>query len=396
MLQILLLSVFCARCALAVSYYQDSDWWNSLDTGNDWQTSNFLDAISPFAQTFRQIQQQLDMFGYAQHVGKINRGDYLNPELNLPGDRAFGYRPDFKPQDLKFGPFQHKPQGQKFVAKPIHVNLGLASKAGEIRVMPLGQHVQADGTVLVQTKGKQDPCNPSPCTNVHLSRCVVVNDVTAKCMGPEKYELSLTWVDPADDGSSNCNDLDLVIIAATHEGAPCKNSYIDYDEKDCGVSVSSDDEAAFGSKNRGEEIATLTTLADGTTFQDYTYAVIAEYYDHNLSDGSPVLTVTDDDGGDVIQTLAIPQFDGVTNINYDWRSNFFFGCWSSPKRKIITTGAGFYETDDKVKYKVGNQVVNTGLTIRDAGLCKTLGVNPASSGFNPYPQSGTGDERIEQ
>jgi len=392
MLLFLLVSAFFARGTLAYNYYQDyqdTDWWHSLNTGNDWHVSDFLDAISPFAQTYRQMQQQFDMYGYAQHVGKINRGEFLNPELNLPADRAYGYKPDFNSQDFNSGAFKHEPKGQKFVAKPIHVNLGLASKAGEIRVMPIGQHVQGDGTVLVQTKGKQDPCNPNPCNNVHLSRCVVVNDETAKCMDSEIYELTLFWADPSDDGHPN--NLDLILVPVTHDGTRCANIVVYPDDEDCGVSISSDDSHSFGFSGRAEETATLTTLSDGTKFQDYSYAVLAEYTDYNLSEGSPILVVTDDDG-DVVQTLVIPQYDEVTNINYDFKSLFFFGCWSSPKRKMVTTGAGFYDVGDNVKYKVGGQIIDTGLNVLDSGLCSTLGVDSASSGFNPYEQSGTGDE----
>jgi len=399
MLLILLVAAFCARGALSTgyypdpmpstNYYQDSDWWHSLGTGDDWYVSDYLDAISPFAQTFHQMQQQLDMFGYAQHVGNINRGKFLNPELNLPRDRAYGYDSDFNPQDFKGGAFKHQPQGQKFVAKPIHVNLGLASKAGEIKVLPFGHHVQNDGSVLVQTKGQTDPCNPSPCSNVHLPRCVVVNDVTAKCMESEIYELTLIWSDPADDGLEN--DLDLLLFPATHDGAACpSHQYVFYGEQGCGVSVSDNDVHNFGFADRAEETATLTTIADGTKFQDYTYAVIAFMYEYNLSEGSPILVVTDDEG-DTIQTLAIPQYDEVTNINYDFKDHFFFGCWSSPLKKVVTTGAGFYEHEDHVKYNVGSQVIDTGLTFDNPGLCGLLLAQPVSA-FNPYTQSGEGDE----
>jgi len=395
MLQILLVAAFGAPVALSyyqdasTNYYQDSDWWHSLGTGDDWYVSDYLDAISPFAQTFHQMQQQLDMFGYAQHVGKINRGKFLNPELNLPADRAYGYDSDFNPQDFKGGAFKHQPQGQKFVAKPIHVNLGLASKAGEIKVLPVGHHVQNDGSVLVQTKGKADPCNPSPCSNVHLPRCVVVNDVTAKCMESEIYELTLIWTDPADDGLSN--DLDLELYPATHDGTACPtHEYVEYDEQGCGVSVSDDESHRFGFVNKAEETATLTTIDDGTKFQDYTYAVIAWISEYNLSEGSPIIVVTDDDGH-TVQTLAIPQYDEVTNINYDFKDNFFFGCWSSPLKKVVTTGAGFYNSDDHVKYNVGSQVIDTGLRFDNPGLCGLLLAQPVSA-FNPYTQSGEGDE----
>jgi len=416
MLQIFLIAALCARGALstnyypdvaalsskyypddahATNYYQDADWWNSLDTGKDWYVSDYLDAISPFAQTFHQMQQQLDLFGYAQHVGLINRGKFLNPELNLPADRAFGFNPDFNPQDLTGGAFKNQPRGQKFVAKPVHVNLGLASKAGEIKVLPVGQHVQDDGSVLIQTKGQADPCNPNPCTNVYLPRCVVVNDVTAKCMESEIYELSLIWSDPAHEGDPN--NLDLILVPATHDGKACESdNNLVSGEAGCGARVSDDDKHAFGFVKKAEETATLTTIDDdGTKFEDYTYQVIARYTDYNLSEGSPILVVTDD-AGYTVQTLAIPQYDEATNINVDFKKYFFFGCWSSPMKRMVTTGAGFYWNDaaDTVKYRVGSEVRDSGLMILDPALCKFLLAKPVSA-FNSYEQSKSGDERYD-
>ena len=62
------------------------------------------------------------------------------------------------------------------------MNAGLASHVGEILKMPVGQHVQGDGTVLVQVDGRQaDPCLPNPCTYSNLPRCEVVNAGTVKC-----------------------------------------------------------------------------------------------------------------------------------------------------------------------------------------------------------------------
>jgi len=406
MLQIFLIAALCARGALstnyypdvaalsskyypddahATNYYQDADWWNSLDTGKDWYVSDYLDAISPFAQTFHQMQQQLDLFGYAQHVGLINRGKFLNPELNLPADRAFGFNPDFNPQDLTGGAFKNQPRGQKFVAKPVHVNLGLASKAGEIKVLPVGQHVQDDGSVLIQTKGQADPCNPNPCTNVYLPRCVVVNDVTAKCMESEIYELSLIWSDAAFDMGPN--NLTLLLVPATHDGKECDGfGFISPAvDEGCGVRVSSDAEHPFGFAGKTEETATLTTIDDGTKFQDYTYQVIAQYTDYNLSEGSPVLVVTDD-AGHTVQTLAIPQYDEVTNINGEYKAYFFFGCWSSPMKRMVTTGAGFYTDTDTVKYKVGSVVRDSSLSLFNPALCRYLLSQPVSA-FNPYDQS---------
>ena len=85
--------------------------------------------------------------------------------------------------------------------------------------MPVGQHVQSDGTVLVQADGKQDdPCDPNPCNN-NVPRCEVVNDGTVKCSRTETFTLTLTWEDPDEDVFEN--DLDLGIVASLHDGSSC-------------------------------------------------------------------------------------------------------------------------------------------------------------------------------
>ena len=84
---------------------QHDGWW--YDQGNDWDTSDYLSAINPFYQTYKHASAQMDMYGYAKHVGKINRGKYFNPELNLPANRAHGYQSDFNPADYHSGAFRH-------------------------------------------------------------------------------------------------------------------------------------------------------------------------------------------------------------------------------------------------------------------------------------------------
>ena len=112
MLILLLLSMSCfATCSA-----QD-DWW--YDQGHDWDTSDHFNSYNPFYQTFKQIKGQLDMYGYAKHVGKINRGQFLNPELIQPGHRAFGYKSDFDLKDVYSGAFRYQPKGQKYRAKQV-------------------------------------------------------------------------------------------------------------------------------------------------------------------------------------------------------------------------------------------------------------------------------------
>ena len=101
------------------------------------------------------------------------------------------------------------------------MNVGLASKVGEIGTMPIGQHVQNDGTVLVQTSKKQsNPCSPNPCTNKFF-RCEVVLDGTAKCSRSETFTITFTWEDPeSEDGL--VNDFYLSVVSVLHDGTRCR------------------------------------------------------------------------------------------------------------------------------------------------------------------------------
>merc|ERR1719348_2734617 len=163
--------------------------------------SDYLAAPSPFNKWFKTAQNQFDAYSPAFHVGKINRGTLLNPELNSPADRAFCSNSHFNVGDFNSGAFSITPQAQKFVAKKIHVDAGLATKVGHIASMPAGVFVQDDGSLLVDTSSRQiDPCNPNPCSAYSgTPRCIVVGSSTAKCIGPEKKRLEIRWTDPVDE-----------------------------------------------------------------------------------------------------------------------------------------------------------------------------------------------------
>jgi len=132
------------------------------------------------------------------------------------------------------------------------------------------------------------------------------------------------------------------------------------------------------------EHATLTTLPEGTKYQDYTYAIIAhKKSSYNLSEGGPTLTVEYD--GVVMQTLAVPQYMiGGANVNWDYadgRYYYFFGCFRPQYGFVDTRGAGFYYVDTHV---IGDK------DIYDVGLCKELLDWTDGVGFNPHDQSGSG------
>jgi len=163
---------------------ENDGWWYDTEA-TPWVTRGAQLQNSPFYHTYRQLDKQLDMYGYAQHAGNINRGEYYNPELNLPGDRAFGFKGDFNAKDLDSGAFRHSPRGQQVVAEQVHVDLGMADELGEIITVGAGQFIKPDGTILLHTLPSPNPCNnPNPCANVfpgHKATCVALDTTTAKC-----------------------------------------------------------------------------------------------------------------------------------------------------------------------------------------------------------------------
>jgi len=76
------------------------DWWYNTET-MPWADRGAQLENSPFYNTFRHMDQQLDMYGYAQHTGKIYRGEHSHPENVLPAHRAFGDHSDFNHQDIE-------------------------------------------------------------------------------------------------------------------------------------------------------------------------------------------------------------------------------------------------------------------------------------------------------
>ena len=95
---------------------QDDLWYNM----GDWDTHPSTQA-NPYRQTHQQLQRQMDWFGFAQHVGKINRGQLINLELNRPRDRAYGYQHDFNDEDFQLGAFRNPSKGQRIRATQVLV-----------------------------------------------------------------------------------------------------------------------------------------------------------------------------------------------------------------------------------------------------------------------------------
>ena len=130
----------------------------------------------------------MDMLGFAQHVGKINRGTYINPELKTPGDRTFGHSSDFNPQDFSSGAFSSPPQVQNVLAEKPHVDRGLAENVGDRVPLTHGHQFQelSNGTITVKTNpDHKHPCSPDPCRGIFPAgveaRCQKIGDNQASC-----------------------------------------------------------------------------------------------------------------------------------------------------------------------------------------------------------------------
>jgi len=387
----MILHTIISNAILGVVCGQDGydQWWYNLG-GDDSPAAAYLDATSPFYNWFKTAQQQFDAYAPAFHVGKINRGTYLNPELNLPADRAFGRDSDFNSGDLTSGAFSFAPQAQKFVAKKIHVDAGLAKKVGQIATMPVGVFVQDDGTLLVDTSMRQvNPCNPSPCNPTSgTPRCIAIGSSTAKCIGPERKTLELRWNDPVNEDQVKVTssggtitlvdqpyDVQLMINAMkNYDGPTCPVSAV---ASECGATILLD-HVAEGSVV-GKETATLESTTDGATFKDYTYAIYAEKRtfppnnqnppdqktdaDYNLANARLKLNLYGDING-VSHPEFVYQVPQGSTINPANKRVFFFGCVRPNMKGLDTRGVGFYDYNDQVR--------GSGKTLFDAELCRAL------------------------
>ena len=102
-------------CSSQLPPLTEDEWWYDM---GDWDTPSSLQS-NPFYQTHQYLQNQMDLFGFAQHVGKINRGQLVNPELNRPWDHAYGYQNDFNDEDFKSGAFRNPSKGQRIRATQV-------------------------------------------------------------------------------------------------------------------------------------------------------------------------------------------------------------------------------------------------------------------------------------
>jgi len=355
-------------------YHQGDDWWYDLGGHNSY-ASDYLYATSPYYSWFKNAQMQYDMFAPALHVGKINRGNFLNPELNLPADRAFGdpYHSDFHADEMRSGAFEYRPRGQKIVARKVDVDAGIAKRVGDIVRLPVPVFVKKDGTLLVSAP-QENRANPHDACSIHSNPCSVFpakticshfDDNLAECSGATNLKLRLSWIDPT-EGDHSENDVDLGLIPTlNYDGSQCEDFVLvsGHPEAACGATMGADKKANF--PNKANELAFLGTV-DGTSRQDYSYAVLAiqpnSYY--NLQQGRLQLTVFEEakDGSyNAVQHITVPY---GTTINKQGKTFYFFGCLRPYANRIELDFNGFYD--------VGQDIRNTGYTIGDSELCEKL------------------------
>jgi len=378
---------------------QDLDWW--YDLGDDWETTDKLEETLFSLGTMNYMKKQMDMYGYAQHIGTINRGTFLNPELNSPRDRAFGFDSDFNPRDFRYGAFRQQPHQQnrfyqRAYATQAHVDRGLATSVGQITKVPEGVHVQADGTVWLTVAAnayRESPCTPNPCLRMRMPRCDVINYYTAKCSRHGTFHLSLRY--KPKDALPNPSYFDFCVTGSQISDSS-KTCLVTTDTANflpaagavtgpaCGVTITKAE-----SSDGGVITVTFSEVAsDKSKYQDFTYAVIAKYYcsgtqtpacadaiQNAVADKTSVSMVVSYDGT-VQERYYIPRKTSAAaafNPNPLNKKHYFFGCFRpGPSGHYLNTYyAGFYDPTD---------VVYEGKTIGDQDLCSVL---PSSSASTP-------------
>jgi len=391
----------------------EDDWWYNMD--DDWDT-HYSIQNNPYYQTHQHLQRQMSLYGFAQHVGKINRGQIHNPELNRPRDRAYGYQSDFNSEDFESGAFRNPSKGQIIRASQALVDRGLANTVGEIAVMPVGISVQSDGTILVQTSAKQkNPCNPNPCSNYRMSQCDVVFNDVAKCSQHGDYVVALRWTEP------DLNYMYFYIDPEYHDGTECADyidDYMSFDEIGCGAIGGPQSHTDHSAGVMQAELTfTLTQLDDGTKYQDYAYQVVAYFNEDNPSISKGELVISYE--GEVKQIVKIPQYSGhdhhhdddddnddghhhdspdhVDNHQHDHvnnygRKHYFFGCFRPYVGGYFldTNGAGFYDN-----YPSSLDVI-AGFKILDNGLCNALREWTGPAGYNHNDDQHGDDETLDE
>jgi len=365
-----------------------NDWWHEDAIGGQGFTRN------QYYNTFQQMRRQIDAYGYATHVGHINRGQLSDPDLYTPRDRALGFQSDFNPGDSVNGAFNFVPKKQKVRATDGMIRAGFADRVGELISLPNNVKVNHNGTVFVQTRpNTKHPCNPNPCQRFTLNKvCSVVNKHTVKCSGVKQVSVAVEW------GLTNADvNVDMVLRPAYRNGTSCDpnpqgpndENYDYYGDylipeglwgndigEGCGGDISRNEYYSGSTGRRVTEYTLFKTTDDGVDFRDLTYFVGVGGNDG--FDEEVVFKVKI--GDEVVQTFMIPADDGVVDpayddsYHYDDALFFFVGCFRPDKGYIDTRGAGFY---------AWMKEVYDGSFWWSPDLCKKLLNHPGPSGVDP-------------
>ena len=156
-----------------------SNWW--YDFGQDWRVSQNLRRVNPHYGAYRHMSRQMDYYGPALHVGKINTGELRHLAKYQPKGRAYGAGADFNQGELKKGVFKKVPDGEWVNAQQEDVDAGLAKCVGDSFKLSTGVTVMDDGSFTVVTNNRLNPCASKPCRKFKITDCSQEDDYIAKC-----------------------------------------------------------------------------------------------------------------------------------------------------------------------------------------------------------------------
>jgi len=108
------------------------EWWYDIDNGNENEVSKRLREWNVGYTAHEGISHTLDHYAFPLHLGRIDRGHVIHPELGGPGDRIFGFNPDFERNDMHA--FKFKPRGQFYPSNWVEweKEWGATGKSGNV------------------------------------------------------------------------------------------------------------------------------------------------------------------------------------------------------------------------------------------------------------------------
>jgi len=95
-----------------MTIHDPSEWWHDVDAGvSNAVTKKLAKTKTGIASQYMMLDN-LELYGPALHLGEIDTGYLMNPELDQASDRAFGKNADFYLGDMDA--FRFTPQGERF------------------------------------------------------------------------------------------------------------------------------------------------------------------------------------------------------------------------------------------------------------------------------------------